>query len=691
MTAPDRDFFARVEELFAGALDLPPQRRDEFLAAACGEDSALRREVESLLAASARGGDFLAEPFELAATGPEGVAPPDREIGRVIRNYRLVSRIGEGGMGKVYLGERVGGDFEQRVAIKLLRRDPFASDLERRFRRERQVLASLAHPNIPRLLDAGATDDGLPFLVIEYVEGEPITRYCDRRQLPTRERIQLFRQVCAAVAYAHRRLVVHRDLKPDNVLVSDDGEVRLLDFGISKILEAEDGTAPTQTIDRRLTPAYASPEQVRGDPVTTASDVYSLGVLLHELLTSKLPYRFGAGTTREVERAVLEQEPVVPQHGLDADLELVVRAALRKEPERRYPSADALADDLHRWLERMPIKARPDSIRYRVARFVSRHRALVASLLALTIASLAGTAVSTHLWLDARREAQRAKHAETLAEARLVQVRTLTRRAMVEVQQTIESLPGADRARGAMIEVAIDYLDLLGAGEDPGVDALREQVLGYRSVARLIAARIGGSDRDARLARAVHDKLGAAALRLLAIDPEDEAATGARFLALEGEGATFETFGRLDDAERKFRLALELAVAWIATKPSSFEATAHLLTANGRLGALARRRGDAKSSLEHHLAILPLAEELLVEAPQDPTLLHNLALAAALAGKAHLDLGDHESAATLLERARDTARDGLERFPRHRLLAADLAFVEELLATATPPAVTGSR
>src|SRR5688572_13379781 len=277
----------RVEDLFHAMLELPPEARERSLADACRDDAELRREVQRLLDADAQGSSFVIR----AAAGVEQAAaalPHGARIGA----YLVVGELGRGGMGTVVLGERADAEFQQRVAIKLIKRGMDTDAVLRRFRHERQILAGLEHPNIARLLDGGTTGEGLPYFVMEYVDGVPIDQYCRIRQLAIEARLRLFRQVCAAVAYAHQHLVVHRDIKPSNILVTAEGVPKLLDFGIAKLLETgeDGGTAATEFGAQAMTPQYASPEQLRGEPVTTVSDVYALGVLLYELLTSARPY-----------------------------------------------------------------------------------------------------------------------------------------------------------------------------------------------------------------------------------------------------------------------------------------------------------------------------------------------------------------------------------------------------------------
>jgi serine/threonine protein kinase/tetratricopeptide (TPR) repeat protein len=413
----------QIKEILDAALQRQPAQRAAFLQEACGRDAALRREVDSLLA-SAGIGEALEQPlyFDPPADPPEdgpGVPASASQpvnpspLGRLIGPYRVLKELGRGGMGSVYLAMRDDDQFKKQVALKLLRPGMDSEDIVRRFLNERQILASIDHPNIARLLDGGSTEEGLPYFVMEFVEGKPIDEYCSSQRLSISERLRLFREVCAAVHFAHQNLVVHRDLKPANVLVTRDGSPKLLDFGIAKIMNPDlvSGLIDPTQIDRQMmTPEYASPEQVRGDAITTASDVYSMGVLLYELLTGHRPHRLKGLQFQEFARAVCEDEPTLPSEVIDrilevpgpdgavkkitpegvaanrgstrdrlkrqlrGDLDKICHMALRKEPRRRYGSVEQLSEDIGRFLEGLPVKARKPTLAYRSSKFVRRHK-----------------------------------------------------------------------------------------------------------------------------------------------------------------------------------------------------------------------------------------------------------------------------------------------------------------------------
>jgi serine/threonine-protein kinase len=410
---PAAERYARAHELFDAAVDLGPPERAALLDERCANNEALRREVEALLESDAQSSSFAEEPvFSI----PSDLFPEEREdqlAGQRFGVYEVIRELGRGGLGAVYLAARADDEYRKEVALKLIRRGLDTDDILRRFRTERQILAQLDHPNIARLLDGGTSDDGLPYFVMEYVKGEPITAYCDQHALKLKERLELFRKVCAAVTYAHQNLVVHRDLKPSNILVTTDGEPKLLDFGIAKLLSAEDDVSLTQTAPglRALTPEYASPEQIKGEKITTASDVYSLGVLLYELLTGDKPYRVKTRTTEEISRAIIDQEPTRPSTAtgrgdgssklepqdlklLRGDLDNIVLMALRKEPTRRYVSAERLSEDIRRHLDGRPVRARNATFSYRAQKFIKRNKIGVAAGLIVFLTLVSGIVVT---------------------------------------------------------------------------------------------------------------------------------------------------------------------------------------------------------------------------------------------------------------------------------------------------------
>ncbi|RMG53269.1 MAG: hypothetical protein D6723_07390 [Acidobacteria bacterium] len=455
----------RIETLFEAALERAPQERAAFLDEACGGDEALRQQVMDLLNCHKEAGSFMEAPVGRGAAQMWLQDEAASLVGRRIGPYRLTRRIGQGGMGEVYLAVRADEQYHKQVAVKLIRRGLDNAAIIRRFRQERQILARLDHPHIAKLLDGGTTEEGLPYFVMEYIEGVSITDYCDRHMLSTVERLKLVRQVCAAVGYAHRNLVVHRDLKPSNILVTAEGVPKLVDFGIAKILHPESAsqTIETTTEVRPMTPEYASPEQVRGEPITTASDVYSLGVVLYELLTGHRPYRLKTGRPLEMMRAICEEEPERPstaisreeerslrregedepggdqsrvtageersaggvtvqvisrrrgttperlRRRLKGDLDAIVMKALRKESERRYASVEQMSEDIRRHLEGLPVMARRGTFRYRAGKFIRRHWAGVVAAAAIVLTLIGGIVATAWQARVAARERDKAR------------------------------------------------------------------------------------------------------------------------------------------------------------------------------------------------------------------------------------------------------------------------------------------
>jgi tetratricopeptide (TPR) repeat protein len=466
--------WGRVKDVFQRAVDVPVADRPAFLDTACDGDDALRREVESLLGAHEDAGNLL----QTSVFGGAAAAIEDELEGRRVGPYRIVQRIGSGGMGTVYLAVRADDTFDKQVAVKVIKRGMDTDDALRRFQDERQTLARLDHPNIARLIDGGSTGDGRPFLVMEYVEGLAIDEFCEGERVPIRDRVRLFRTVCQAVQHAHQNLVIHRDLKPDNILVAADGSPKLLDFGIAKVLAPSPGDAPpaTSLIERRMTLAYSSPEQVRGEPMTTASDVYALGVILYELLTGARPYQREVVTPLAYEQALRDPVPLPSTragHGqareLAGDLDTIVLKAIEPETARRYTSAQQLAEDLERYLTGLPVLARADSVTYRAAKFVRRHRAGVAALIVLGIALAVGLAGT--LWQARVAAGERDRAA---LEARKAQVIT---------SFLVDVLGSADpRARGPEVTLA-EVLDVAAqraeqelAGQPEQLEAMRATI-----------------------------------------------------------------------------------------------------------------------------------------------------------------------------------------------------------------------
>lgn len=510
--------FRLIDQIFQTAVELPLGERDAYLAEACQEDVLLRAEVESLLRSDGEAEGLLDRTvIEAGERLRSGLHAPI--IGRYVGPYQIVEEIGHGGMGTVYLGLRADDQYVRTVAIKFISRGMDTPEALSRFRVERQVLAALQHPNIAMLIDGGTADDGRPYIVMEYIKGEPLMEYCQNRELAIADRLALFASVCSAVHHAHQMLVIHRDIKPANVLVTAEGVPKLLDFGIAKFLAPElvpGGVNPTMTIMRRLTPQYASPEQIRGMALTTASDVYSLGVLLYELLTGVSPYPTIGESIAEIEKAVCEKEPLrlsraVSQDSrlrrqLAGDLETIVAMAMRKEPSRRYNSAQQFADDIGRYLKGAPVIARDDTLLYVVNKLVRRNLVASTAFGLLGISVVAGWTATIH---EARR-----------SNARFQEVRQLANTLLTDLPRDIRNLPGSMPVRAKLVRTALTYLnslskdaagdvnlqfelarayelvgDVQGDPDGPNLGQYREAIASYRQ-SLVLAQRVAASKKD---------------------------------------------------------------------------------------------------------------------------------------------------------------------------------------------------
>ena len=502
---PER--WQRVKQVLDEAIALDDSERRPYLDQACAGDSEVRREVESLLSSHQQAGtEFLESP---AVNLQEDTQTAPVRTGRRIGVYQIGEEIGRGGMGEIYRAVRADGQYTKEVAVKLVRGGFDTAFVLERFRTERQILATLDHVNIARLLDGGTTEDCIPYLVMELINGTRIDSFCDEHRLSITQRLQLFRQVCAAVHYAHQRLVIHRDLKPSNVLVTKDGIPKLLDFGIAKILD-QAADAET-TAGPAMTPEYASPEQIRGEAITTASDVYSLGVLLYQLLTGRSPYPGEARSSHELAQAVCGTDPARPSlvvlkpkagpardhvegltseqasssregspaklhRRLAGDLDNITLMALRKEPQRRYASVEQFAEDIRRHLEGRTVIATKSSWGYRAEKFVKRNRAGVLAAAAVLLVLLGGIAATV-------RQARIARAERTRAENRLNDVRRLSDSLIFDINDAIQNLPGATPARKLLLDRAVQYLDSVAQDAAGNLDLQRELARGYQRLA----------------------------------------------------------------------------------------------------------------------------------------------------------------------------------------------------------------
>ncbi|HUR32333.1 MAG TPA: protein kinase [Vicinamibacterales bacterium] len=590
-----------ARDFFDAALALPPAERSSFLEHECAEPG-LRAQVESLL----RAHDLAGTGF-LGRSAIELTASPPPLIGRRIGHYELTSEIGRGGMGIVYLAVRADDTYRKAVAVKLVSSALAGDEGMRRFRRERQILAELDHPFIARLIDGGATDDGLPYFVMDYVDGMRIDEYCRARALDVRARLELFIKVCDAVQFAHAHLVVHRDLKPQNILVSADGTPRLLDFGVAALLASDGGAAVTITSVAGMTPQYASPEQMKGERVTTATDVYSLGVVLYELLAGRPPYELGGTSTPEAFRLVVERDPVRPsdvapaaaRRALRGDLDTIVMTALQKDARRRYASASALATDIRRHLDGLPVTARGDSVGYRTVKFVRRNRlgvAASAAVLATLVGGIVATSRQARIAVAERREAERQR---ARAERRFADVRHLANSFLFEFHDAIATLPGATPARQLVVAKALEYLDGLASESTGDVQLQRELAAAYDRVGDVQGNQSTANLGDITGALASYRKAQAIRAQLAAGDADDLATRlDAALSAMKIGDAEFGR-GAIKDAVEQYRSALApREEALQRGMPSAAVARERLVEVTGRLCTVLLGVGDVPGAIQ---------------------------------------------------------------------------------------------
>ncbi len=630
-------------------------------------------------------------------------------------------------MGTVYLAVRSDDAYQKRVAIKVLKRGMDTDAIVGRFRNERQILASLEHPYIAGLLDGGTTADGLPYFAMEYVEGQTIVEYCESRSLDTTARLELFTKICAAVQYAHQNLIIHRDIKPQNVLVAADGTPKLLDFGIAKLLNPELGgqtLAPTAAGPQLMTPEYASPEQVRGLAVTTATDVYSLGVLLYELLTGRRPYQITSRTPAEIERVVCHSEPVRPstavteiekptvdpdapteavtaaaptsvverlqadgQAGLRkrlaGDLDNIVLKALSKEPSRRYASVDQFAEDVRRHLEGLPVIARPHTVRYRAAKFVRRNRGAVAAAALIALALVAGTIGTAWQARIARQERAR-------AEQRFDQVRQLANVSLFDLHDSIRDLPGSTPARQLLVSKGLEYLDRLSrdAGDRP--DLKREMAGAYVKVGDVQGRPFNPNLGDSAGARASYDKAVAIYESLGARTAQDaslrrELATAYLRLS-EIAGSTGGSADALTHARTALALQREAAgMSRSAEAGAAMDLQRELVTSHARVGDMLSATGDTSGALEQRRLAAELMERLAAAGPDDQNNMRQLGIAYFKLGNQlgnpnYPNVGDTAGALEQLRRSADVFRKATERYPSNAAIRRNLAIAESAVS-----------
>ncbi len=568
-------------------------------------------------------------------------------------------------------------EFEKQVALKILKRGTDTDEVLRRFRRERQILAQLAHPNIAHLLDAGTTEDGLPYFAMEYVPGIPVTDFCEAQNLTLRARLQLFLKICGAVEFAHRNLVVHRDLKPANILVTAEGEPKLLDFGIAKLLAPEAADVELTLQERqRLTPAYASPEQVRGEAVTTVSDVYALGALLYELLAGQTPHRFATPHPNETEMVRVIVDGALPaassitqRRELRGDLDNILIAALRKEPERRYSGVTAFADDIHRFLEQRPVRARPDTAGYRMRRFLARNKVGVAAAALVMLALLAGSI--TTLW-QARR-----------AEQRFNEVRKIANSFLFEFHDSIKDVPGALAARQLVTRRALQYLDSLAA--EAGHDLLLQSELATAYV------KLGQITFDTEQGLASYRKAVELSEALVAAAPKESAYRQQLSESFASLANAMRVAGHSDQAIVYARKAVAAAESLARDLPSDLSLQDHLTHQYCALAFNLIDAGQARVATTIARQAVETQERVIAQAPSDQEALRTAQIAWGIASYAYEEAGDYETALAYSRRGLETTQTAAAAAPenaryRRDLWAVQLRTARQLAATGQPEA-----
>lgn len=636
---------ARAKDIFSSLLEQPTANRDAYLAAVCEGEATLCAEIRSLLDWDAKAEGVFEEAIAQLA---QAITPDE---GLRVGNWILREEIGSGGMGTVFRAERADGQVRQQAAIKFIRGG--GESLRARFLREQQILARLDHPRIARLIEAGVSADGLSFMAMEYFPGRSITEFAELRQLGHYERIELLRKVCDAVDHAHRNLIVHRDLKPSNILVNDDGEPKLLDFGIARLLEATDGETPlTRTGLFFFTPDYASPEQIDGRPVTTATDVYSLGAILYELLTGKRVHHFSAITPQEIVATICHQP--IPPSRLGNDLDAILSKALQKDPERRYGSVRQFADDLERFLDGRPVLARPETASYRLKLFLRRNRTPVAAAAFALLSLCTGTGVA--LW-----QASVARSDAAEATRRFAQVRGLAHTVLFDFDAKIRDLPGATEARELLVTTALKYLDDLSAEKPADPSLLREVAEAYERVgdvlgqpARPNLGRRPEAIASYRKAKAIRDGLPidglADELAMARLCLKLYAVEGGKELAESGVAATRAALGRHSHQPEVFELAMQ---------------------AENALGSYYRNRSNGRGAIDHYNAALRIGEQWRSEAPS-PRALESIAGALALKARAALLTGEPELTIQATERMLAIEAELLQHEPRNAVYRRQL-------------------
>ncbi|MCW5961287.1 MAG: protein kinase [Pyrinomonadaceae bacterium] len=650
-----KDDWKLIKQAFNEAVELPLLERQNYLHSKFNGKSELRFEVEKMLAFADDETEFDTLEMNAFDLFSDARLKHPEKIGE----YRITRELGRGGMGTVYDAVRETDNFTQRVALKVIKRGMDSDAVIRRFRHEQQIISSLEHPYIARFLDGGVTDEGLPFYAMEFVEGTFIDDYCCVRELGIKDRIELFRKVCAAVQFAHQNLIVHRDIKPQNVLVTDEGTPKLLDFGIGKLL-SDDAAMDMATATQlgMMTPAYASPEQIRDERIGTASDVYSLGIVLFELLTGNKPYRVLTNSRFELERAILETDPEKPssigsgpdedsserklnaidKRSLKGDLDNVVLKAIRKDPNERYSSVQELSEDLRRHLVGLPVSARPLTLSYRAAKFFKRNKITAVAGALIFISLFAGLTIA--LW-----QAAEARAARTRAENRFAQVRELANNVIFKYHDSIAELPGSTAAREMLVRDALAYLDSLSSEASDNPDLQRELAQAYLKLGdvqgKMYAANIG----DTRGAEQSYQKAANLLESIAGVRPQDLGSKELLVDAYDNLAFIGLRSGSQDHKREFIDKAIELQKELIALSPESTKHQLRLIELYVRLGDVdvgnsAEFGGqNFQIRLDHHLKAIEPAERLVKQTGGDFEAVKTLARVYQRIGTDHFNIG----------------------------------------------------
>lgn len=696
----------KIKDILDEVLQIDRPERARWLDSA-GLASDVRAEVDSLMRFDEESADMMQlSAVEFSGSFVDGADTVDKLSGQQVGAYRIVSEIGYGGMGAVYLAERVDGAFEQRVALKLLKREMNTAALRRRFEQERDILSRLEHPNIARLLDAGTTDDKIPFLAMEYVEGRPIDEYCNRHRLDLDARLDLFRQVCSTVDFAHRNLIVHRDLKPSNILVTEDGTPKLLDFGISKILTSDGSDMPAATVTRlgAMTPSYASPEQLRSESVTTSSDVYSLGVILFELLSGHRPFESKEGDLNAIFKAVIDTDPplpsamaeTVPGVDLDAvtqqkripdqvspapnetrrhprnatapqvigikpqylrgDLDNIILKALKKEPDRRYLSPENLSEDIRRYQAGLPVTARPDTFGYRAGKFVRRNRLAVGAAALVIVSIVAGLAAT--LWQARVARAERAR-----AEKRFADVRALANSYIFDVYPEIENLEGSLKAREKILTNALAYLDSLSAEASGDLELQSELATAYEKIGDVQGALTNSSLGNIQAGLDSYVKAAKLREAVYLANPADLDAKEKLAANYYTTARTLWNNSQTAEASEAFERSLKLRRELVAAVPASVEFQNRLAVLLIDYGAIPVFNSQTDKALVLFDEALAIVEKLRAADPNNADFKKTQTRLLRVMSKAKGSIGDYEGGVRGFALAAEISRELAAQFP----------------------------